>query len=232
MSLSARACLSAHMFYFVIFHCALCIHHCALTIVHCAFTIVHLLLCIFFCFPIGQVLPPVHYWLGRILESLQSTDGLQSTDSLLLLIYPCHPPPAHYWLGWILKSLQSTDGLPLSTCPCHPPPAHYWLGWILESLQSTDGLPLSTSLFFPCHAPQVCRFFRSFGLPLHIRAWQLRHNLIVSTAANASSIPGFVSSGIATAAGALFHASFPGVTCDTPFSFLFRSCCVALFLCI
>ena len=54
MSLSVRACLSAHMFCFVIFYCVLCIHHCALIIVHCAFTIVHLLLCIFFVSPLGK----------------------------------------------------------------------------------------------------------------------------------------------------------------------------------
>ena len=54
MSPSVRACLSMHMFCFVIFYCVLCIHYCALTIVHCAFTIVHLLLCIFFVSLLGK----------------------------------------------------------------------------------------------------------------------------------------------------------------------------------
>ena len=83
----------------------------------------HLLLCISFYFPIGQVLPPVHSWPGRILKSLQSTDSLQSTNSLPLLIYLCYSPPVYYWPGRILKSLQSTDSLPLSTSPFPVPSA-------------------------------------------------------------------------------------------------------------
>ena len=51
-------------------HLLLCIAHSPLCTYHCAFTIVYLLLFIFFYFLIGQVLPPVHYWLGRILKSL------------------------------------------------------------------------------------------------------------------------------------------------------------------
>ena len=89
-------------------------------IVHCAFSIMHLLLCISFCFPIGQVLPPVYYWPGRILKSLQSTDSLHS---LLLSTCPCHLPPVHYWPGRILKSLQSTNSLPLFTSPFSVPSA-------------------------------------------------------------------------------------------------------------
>ena len=104
-----QACLSAHMLCFDHFYCALCIQHYALTIV-----------CISFCFLIGQVLPPVYYWPGRILKSLQSTDSLHS---LLLLTCPCHPPPVHYWPGRILKSLQSTNSLPLFTSPFPIPSA-------------------------------------------------------------------------------------------------------------
>ena len=75
-------------------------------IVHCAFSIVHLLLCIFFCFLIGQVLPPVHCWPGRILESLQSTDSLHSlllfnlpvpSAASALLARPDIKEPAEHW---------------------------------------------------------------------------------------------------------------------------------------